>query len=138
MQRSRPTGNSADTSSPESESEYTVLAWLTDSSWRGSAASAPEGEPRSGCCGIGEDEDIWCDAGFQSFFGGSVVGFMNRSRTLGESHPADDGKSPTAAAEPAFETPTRLDATEPRLEDEHGIGLSAPVAAVYCAPPLGI
>ena len=90
VQRSRPTGNSADTSSPESESEYTVLAWLTDSSWRGSAASAPEGEPRSGCCGIGEDEDIWCDAGFQSFFGGSVVGFMNRSRTLGESHPADD------------------------------------------------
>eukprot|EP00964_Phaeocystis_antarctica_P091157 scaffold58426_cov32-Phaeocystis_antarctica.AAC.1 len=29
------------------------------------------------------------------------------------------------------------DATEPRLEDERGLGLSAPVAAVYCAPPLG-
>ena len=45
---------------------------------------------------------------------------------------------PTEAAEPAFETPTRLDATEPRLEDERGLGLSARVAAVYCAPPLGI
>ena len=44
---------------------------------------------------------------------------------------------PTTAAEPAFETPTRWDATEQRLEDEHGLGLSAPVAAVYCAPPLG-
>ena len=47
---------------------------------------------------------------------------------------------PTAAAEPAFETPTRWDATEQRLEDEHGLELSAPLAAVYCAqmrPPLG-
>ena len=81
---------------------------------------------------------------------------MNRSRTLGShiqrtkpNYQDDAGQefkmtvvraapSPTAAAEPAFETPTRLDATEPRLEDEHGLGLSAPVAAVYCAPPLGI
>ena len=45
---------------------------------------------------------------------------------------------PTEAAEPAFETPTRWDATEQRLEDEHGLGLSAGLAAVYCAPPLDV
>ena len=50
--------------------------------------------------------------------------------------PASSTPAPTAA-EPAFETPTRWDATEPRLEDERDLGLPAPFAAVYCMPPLG-
>ena len=80
---------------------------------------------------------------------------MSKVKDLKPSPPATSGKrkrkdskefkmtvvrapDPTAAAEPAFETPTRWDATEQRLEDEGGLGLSAPVAAVYCPPPLGI
>ena len=47
--------------------------------------------------------------------------------------PASSTPAPTTA-EPAFETPTRWDATEPRLEDERDLGLPAPVAAVYCMP----
>ena len=42
------------------------------------------------------------------------------------------------AAEPAFQTPTRWDATEPRLEDERGLGPDDAATAVYCMPPRGV
>ena len=48
--------------------------------------------------------------------------------------PLDSSAAPTAA-EPAFQTPTGWDATEPRLEDERSLGPSDVVAAVYCMPP---
>ena len=48
--------------------------------------------------------------------------------------PLDSSAAPTAA-EPAFQTPTGLDASEPRLVDERGLGSSDAVAAVYCMPP---